>query len=352
MKKKQAQKQGTEGNLLGGLLAEKIGGSGESGSARNQAEKGALPVSAPGTKGVLETESSKESMEMKNFSKSRSSQMPAPPEPDSEQTPTESLSVDGLEPLIPPKGGSGDVTRDDTEEVFVILPEENESGQLPVVETVVVENQPWETGSTGLVTTDVIKGSQKEAPIEEVALKKTNPLTKPDGETEGLSHPDPTTDVIASQGLDSEKGEDELGVIDEIADIAADLHQEEPIDAGLDMASKPADESAERGGERITAKGRRLKFVAFSCSVAALVLVGVLLYPSLEKYYTRITGGGEVVSTSGEAQALGTARPGPGGGVEDPGHAGKEPGVVSRNAFRSKILLAMQVGLRAEAGKE
>ncbi len=83
-----------------------------------------------------------------------------------------------------------------------------------------------------------------------------------------------------------------------------------------------------------------------AASVAALVLAGVFFYPDLQK----------VIFGSGEGQSVATAggsgTPAGDGAVTDPAAAASAEKESSRKAFRSKIILAVQIGLRAEAGKE
>jgi hypothetical protein len=240
--------------------------------------------------------------------------------------------------------------RDDTEEVFVIIPEEGAS-QLPVVETVVVEEQPWEAGPT---TTEVLKGMQVELAPEEpatvpislkdVALRKVNPLAPeapppPSRETEPIGD----TEALAPQ----KSSEEEIKAIDEIADIAGELDHGDALHAGIDEplpAASPLIEDLDPP-EKAAPAGGRFRTITILTTVAALVLLGVFFYPDLSKLIWG-PGKGGVVSTHGSKTGTGVS------GGSRPGEGGKEAKSRFREAFRSKVLLAMKVGLRTEAGKE
>jgi hypothetical protein len=206
------------------------------------------------------------------------------------------------------------------------------------VETVMVEGQPWEGGPT---TTEVLKEVPSNVPLEDVALKKTNPLSMPRPGAERASRPDAEAeaDLLGAK-------QEEAGVIDEIADIAADLNRDEPIDAGLDFPPSSAAKTEGIPRDRAPSGSGRIRFLAIAASLAAAALVGVFFWPDLKSVYDKYAGGGQRGAVAGgrPVQALGN----PAGTGQDP--AGPEG--ASRSALRSRILLAMQVGLRAEAGKE
>src|SRR2546426_7654469 len=67
--------------------------------------------------------------------------------------PSEDLAESLTENVDASRATAGGAAPDETEEVLVILPEDDNS-QLPVVETVVVEDQAWDSGPT---TTEVLK---------------------------------------------------------------------------------------------------------------------------------------------------------------------------------------------------
>ncbi len=336
MKKNQAQNPGPEGESPQDLAAEGMDAAqpgtksavGKPGSGlKKAATPGADP--APGARKRPGTETATESMEATD------ERALAPDEPSTESVMTE--MVEGL-----PSSKTGDVAREDTEEVFVILPEEG-PGQFPVVETVVVENQPWEAGPT---TTEVLKEVPSNVPLEDVALKRTNPLSLSKTDTEHLDRPE-TGGGEEQDDLSLEK--EEAGVIDEIADIAADLNRDEPMDAGIDLPRKAMAKTEGMPRDRGAAGSRRIRFLALASSLAALVLVGIFFWPDLNAVYERYAGGGRTGPVAGghhQVQALGS--PHGGTGTQDP----TQEAQAARTALRSRILLAMQVGLRAEAGKE
>lgn len=278
-----------------------------------------------------------------------------------EESPTESVGA-GLD------ARTADISRDDTEEVFVILPEDAaETSQLPVVESEVVEERPWEASPS---TTAVLKGMPQvtggtspiaaSAPtsIEDVPLVKMNPMATAASETETVSPSgsDPITGLVrtAESTLQKQGGEEELGAIEEIAGIA-DLDREEPIEENIDGTTKldllpETEQSTTASGH----KGSRVARILVAASaLAALIIVGVFFSSDIGKLYFGFFGGGSP-SDSGsgaQAQALSPVAPVPTIPV-DPDAAAQEALASTRSDLRSKILLAVQVGLRAEAGKD
>jgi hypothetical protein len=224
----------------------------------------------------------------------------------------------------------------ETEELFVILPEE-ESGQLPVVETMVVEEQPWESGPTATellkdVPEDLSVADTSTGALDDVPLRKTNPLStglvsdEDDGDTEDVG--------IAR--------DDEIKVIEEIADIAADLESEEPPPESESEPDEPRARvspvvPAHEEQVAAPAGGNRKKFLILGSAIAALVLAGVFFHSDLERIFLKKSGG----EGTGSGTVAVTKVPVP---VPVP--------VGPRDELRAKIHLAMQLGLRGEAGKE
>jgi hypothetical protein len=254
---------------------------------------------------------------------------------------TEAMAAEGVG--LP---GQDTGTPGDTEEVLVLLPDDG-SESLPVVETMVVEDRTWEAGPT---TTDVLKDvpadlsprSPTNVSLEDVPLMKVNPVSLAEGKTEDLGSAGPTGSF-----KEGGKGEDEeIKVIDEIADIAADLDQEEslseePRPLNIPQAMNSPDGLGE---EQAPAGSRRIRLVALLSSIAAVILVGVFFYPDLELLYRRFTGGengGSVAHAGGQPRTGGES-----------GRSGADSGAMGREDLRTKVHLAMQIGLRADAGKE
>ncbi len=222
----------------------------------------------------------------------------------------------------------------ETEELFVILPEE-ESGQLPVVETMVVEEQPWESGPTA---TELLKDVPADLGDEEtstgpelmdVPLMKVNPLST--GVVSGEDDGD--TEVALAR-------DDEIKVIEEIADIAADLESEEPPPEPESEEPRqrvaPAARSHEEPIEAPVGRNRK-KLIVVASSIAALVLAGAFFHADLEKIFLRKSGGEGTSSTTTAVTKVGPT---------------PTPAAGPREELRAKIHLAMQLGLRGEAGKE
>jgi hypothetical protein len=223
----------------------------------------------------------------------------------------------------------------------VILPEEEaDVSQLPVVETVVVDDQPWESGPT---TTEVLKdvpadleaGDAPASPattasLQAVPLVKSNPL--------GDSPPEeaaPPYALAGATGRHVTGKSEEIKVIDEIADIAADLEHEEPL---AEEATEEVTSAASPDLASSAPASHRGRWIVVASSLAAVVLAGVFFYPDLEKLYWKAVGG--TPGTPGVVQALGE-------------HGGSAAAVdEARNELRAKVELAFRVGLRAEAGKE
>ncbi|MGH9362218.1 MAG: hypothetical protein ACRD2T_09890, partial [Thermoanaerobaculia bacterium] len=288
-----------------------------------------------------------------------------PAGPEDIEPATESMEEEPLESLATEElggtGGSGPLagartdkdlatagTEKDSDEVFVILPEDTDTANLPVVETAVVDDQSWEGGPT---TTEVLKDlpadlaaaeTSTTAALEDVPLMKINPLSTAAHNTVAIADADPA----AAEGV----GEEEIKVIDEIADIAADLEQEDAARAPRRVqvaAPLLAPSSAIDVPTSPPAGSRRLRYVAALSSIAALILVGVFFLPELKGLYRKYIGGEVEVagSTVGpKAHALTPPRP--------PVSGGAEGEVSPREELRAKIQLAMRLGLRADAGKE
>ena len=244
----------------------------------------------------------------------------------------------------------GESVQPETEEVFVILPEDEETSALPVVETTVVEDQNWQGGPT---TTEVLKEVPSDlaaaettatVPIEDVPLVKANPLATGAVNLASVTAP---TEAISSADVPGE----EIKVIDEIANIASDLDNEEPLGESLSDGSKaPTALVGQFGADNGPAPRGRVRAVAWLTALAAAALVGVLFYPDLKNVYQELTGTGSptVASNAGaKAHASTTAGTKP---IEAPG--GEETAESpDRIAFRSRIHLALRVGLRANEEK-
>jgi hypothetical protein len=246
----------------------------------------------------------------------------------------------------PPKSGANG--KDDTEEVFVILPEEGEGSQLPVVETVVVEEQPWDSN---LVNTEVLKEvpaaqGQASGSLEDVPLKKVNPLAGPEAEvphkeTESIGDSiEPEEDTAQPEG-------EEIGAIDEIADLASELDREPELqgsETGIDQ--EPELHIADQ-----PVQSHRVRTFALIGSLAAVIAVGVFFHTEIQGLIANLAGGAVSTSGSGQAQALVDPSSGIAGPSLNPQDPTEEKARVRRE-LRSRILLAVDVGLRAEAGKE
>ena len=264
------------------------------------------------------------------------------------------LATDSIDPPtdVLPVRKPGDGSRDDTEEVFVIIPEEG-AGGLPVVETVEVEDQGWDAGPT---TTEVLKEMPLSAPqgaagrapgepkghvaLEDVPLKKVNPMAE--AEVPPPAAPDGSPGSALEEKAEKASDE-EIKVIEEIAGLAADLDHEEPLGAGLDEAPERADLSDQDFSSiaEVRRGGGKLRLIAAVSALAAVVVLGVYFWGDLASYFQ---GGGEVAPVKTAAAAVATKS-----GTQTPV---KDEKTVAREALRSKILLAVRVGLRAEKGKE
>jgi hypothetical protein len=185
-----------------------------------------------------------------------------------------------------------------------------------------------------------------------------NPLATAASETEAVSHSgsEPITGLVrtAESALQKQGGEEELGAIEEIAGID-DLDREEPIEENIDGTTKidllpEAEQSTTASGR----KGSRVARILVAASaLAALIIVGVFFSSDIGKLYFGFFGGGSPSDggSGGQAQALSPVATVPTIPV-DPDAAAQEALVSTRSDLRSKILLAVQVGLRAEAGKD
>jgi hypothetical protein len=244
---------------------------------------------------------------------------------------------------------AGTKSKDDTEEVFVILPEEGDGSQLPVVETVVVEEQHWDSN---LVNTEVLKEvpaahGQASGSLEDVPLKKVNPLAGPEAEgapkdTESIG---PAMEQQEMDAAPTAEGE-EIGAIDEIADLASDLDR--PPD--LQEAETGGDQELDLHLADRPVRTHRFRTIVLIGSLAAVVAVGAFFHAEIQGMISKLAGGAVATSAS-QAQALVDPSSGIAGPSLDPQNPTEEKARVRRE-LRSRILLAVDVGLRAEAGKE
>ena len=236
---------------------------------------------------------------------------------------------------------------DATEEVFVILPEDSgEISSLPVVESEVIEEKSWE--GTGPTTTDVLKNVPDASPqgsvaLEDVALKKENPLAPPtDTATQQISPPEAASGAAG----DERAVEGEIGAIDEIADLAADLERDEAtLGSGPSLETAP---TAEIDSHKSVPRrhGGRLFAAALALAAAG---AGVFFYPQIEEFILGFGGVGSSPTRGNQAHAVVQPKP---KDAPDADKIAREAKATARTAFRTKVLLSMQVGLRAEAGKE
>jgi len=243
--------------------------------------------------------------------------------------------------------------KSDAEEMFVILPEDGaDTSQLPVVETVVVEDQglgemaPQITQIQEEIPPELntdLPTEQPSIPLEQVGLKRTNPLMGEDveedsqhTEIQGLSDSQLATSMVDPSDFDLEmqSGGEDIGVMDEIADFTADLDGEGDMGMGMGMgmgdedSMGSLDDSMEDSFERSSSGSRTLRLLITTVAVATFALLGLF-------FYGKFTGGGD------DGVATATANAGTGGELE-----------ASRQALRQKIFLAVEVGLRAEAQRE
>ncbi len=244
----------------------------------------------------------------------------------------------------------GESAQPETEEVFVILPEDEETGALPVVETTVVEEQPWQGGPT---TTEVLEDLPSDltaaettatVPIEDIPLVKANPLATGAVDLAEVQAQAEEAEAAAPPA-------EEIKVIDEIADIASDLDNEEPLGESLADGSKsPTGLVGPFGVEDGPAPSGGIRAVAWLTALAAAALVGVFFYPDLKKVYQELTGTGAPVVASnagGKVHALTSApaKPSDAPGGEETAES------PDRLAFRSRIHLALRIGLGANPEK-
>jgi hypothetical protein len=257
----------------------------------------------------------------------------------------------------PAGGGLGDdlqaqgteVLGDSPEDVLVLLPE---GADVPIVETEAVD----EASEFDATNTEVVDGTST-VPIEDVPLKDVNPLAE-----------DPPLDVAAEEPAPTENLEelasdmdDEFLAPEEAPAPVARAPRRAPVDhgeeSGLPQFSPRVEHRVERGRPR-------WKAPLAVAALLALAATGYLTFPQWKPYIESYLPGG-VVSGAGRKAPPGvpplastghvpgahqTASP----GSTDGGGDTKAVDMVraSKEAFREKFLLSIELGYVGEAADE
>ena len=254
---------------------------------------------------------------------------------------------------VTPRGSRSDtsVDRNDTEEVFVILPEDDQDAvALPVVETQVVDDVGLDAGPS---STEVLRHSPTEsgpspASTQELAsipLKKSNPLRP--GSTEEIdvaSVRKAETEVLEAQILAANGGkqgaaDDEIRVIDEIADLASDIGSSGGAKPDTARPTEAVDFPRAEESDAPAKSGRGARTLFLVGSLAALVAVGVFFQEDLLRVYEQYVGGGSTGNSGASAQALTQPSPASGGALASANEA------ESREHLQERVSLAFRIGL-------
>lgn len=251
---------------------------------------------------------------------------------------TEDVGVDAApQPEFEQEDGTEDV-----EEVLVLLPEDEDSGQAR------------REGDQGENFTREVTES-----IERIGLKSVNPLSG----TEEISMDDDTAvpDFSAADvpGGYADEDRESVGVIEEITELATSLDEEilaadeSPHGEFLDVDS--GEDFSEMEEPVAPRRRSRAGALFMTGSLAAAIFFGVYFFPELkELYYTHIQPGGDpVVTAQGGGENNTVDGGGPEAGTVDvpPDGSGGIDTIdrsVTRQAVREKILMTMELGLQWE----
>jgi hypothetical protein len=198
------------------------------------------------------------------------------------------------------------------------------------------------------------------AGIENIPLRKTNPL-------EG---PDEATAEQATSGVGETAQTRTVGVIDEIAELAASLDPElisakSPIRQSSEGEDRPLTFAADVGIDDVAPRARKGRMVFVVGSFAALVAVGVFFWQDIEGLVRGVLQRENVASASGGGPGTGIespvdGAPNDGMGGPDSASSGGQPGEIgrpveqssTREVVRDRVVLSLKLGLQWVEGKE
>jgi hypothetical protein len=250
------------------------------------------------------------------------------------------------------------LTEAETEEVFVILPEQLE-GEIPVVDTEVVPGDthgPYQTGGTER--------------LQDAALLSEVPGMSETSETDWTSEPGlSTTDAVRHDTGDTQldgAAEAPTDIVDdhELDQLAAEL-DDDSLSTGAteDFGATEFEEHGEPGFDEygeLPARGSGRRFWKFALPLAAVLVAAVTAFYFFQPEINSFLGGSDLT-----ADAQGTPPGTPvvdNPPVTDPvvvgGTGGGEPGVPAagdtevRQKFRDKVFLALKLGYLGEVANE
>jgi hypothetical protein len=249
------------------------------------------------------------------------------------------------------------LTEADTEEVFVILPEQLE-GEIPVVNTEIVPGEtqgPYQTGGTER--------------LQDAALLSEVPGSSETSETDWTSEPGlSTTDAVRHDTGDTQldgAAEAPTDIVDdqELDQLAAEL-DDESLSTGAteDFGETEFEDHGELGFDEygeLPARGSGRRFWKYALPLAATLVVAVTAFYFFQPQIQSFLGGSDLT-----ADAQGTPAGTPvvdDQPVTDPvvvgGAGGGEPGAGAadtdvRQRFREKVFLALKLGYLGEVANE